>query len=109
MDAMQPSSSLELGLNVSGRARRDTGPEAFIAKSLSESPTGEIRLMENILERENMRRALHRVRKNDGAPGINGMTVDELPRYLRRQRTNEKPAVKNTFNNRTDYGTVGFV
>ncbi len=84
MDAMQPSSSLELGLNVSGRARRDTGPEAFIAKSLSESPTGEIRLMESILERENMRRALHRVRKNDGAPGIDGRTVDELPRYLRR-------------------------
>ena len=84
MDAMQPSSSLELDLNVSGRGRRDTGPEAFIAKRLSESPTGEIRLMESILERENMRRALRQVRKNDGAPGIDGMTVDELPRYLRR-------------------------
>jgi len=31
-----------------------------------------------------MRRALRQVRKNDGAPGIDGMTVDELPRYLRR-------------------------
>jgi RNA-directed DNA polymerase len=84
MDAMQPSSSLELDLNVPGRSRLDTGPEAFIAKRLSESPTGEIRLMESILERKNMQRALRRVRKNDGAPGIDGMTVDELPRYLRR-------------------------
>ncbi len=84
MDAMQPSSSLELDLKVSGRLRRDRGPEAFIAKRLSESPTGEIRLMESILERENMRRALRQVRKNDGAPGIDGMTVDELPRYLGR-------------------------
>ena len=51
MNAMQPSSSLELDLMVSIRPSRDTGPEAFIAKSLSESPTGEIRLMESILER----------------------------------------------------------
>ncbi len=84
MNVMQPSRSLELDLNVPGRLRRDTGPEAFVAKRLSESPTGEIRLMESILERENMRRALRQVRKNDGAPGIDGMTVDELPRYLRR-------------------------
>ena len=84
MNAMQPSSSLELDLKVLIRLRRDTGPEAFIAKSLSESPTGEIRLMESILERKNMRRALRQVRKNDGAPGIDGMTVDELPRYLGR-------------------------
>ena len=80
MNAMQPSSSLGLDLNVSGRLCRDTGPEAFIAKRLSESPTGENRLMENILERQNMRRALRQVRKNDGAPGIDGMTCDELPR-----------------------------
>ena len=94
MDDMQPSSSLELGLKVSIRPCRDTGPEAFIAKRLSESPTGEIRLpdafgsglrsMESILERKNMQRALRRVRKNDGAPGVDGMTVVELPRYLRR-------------------------
>jgi RNA-directed DNA polymerase len=31
-----------------------------------------------------MRRALRRVRKNKGAPGIDGMTVEELPGYLKR-------------------------
>ena len=49
MNAMQPNSLMELDLKVSERLRRDTGPEAFIAKRLSESPTGEIRLMESIL------------------------------------------------------------
>lgn len=82
MKVMQPSSSLELGLDMPGQPGRDTGPEAFIAKSVSESPTGEVRLMESILERENMQRAMRRVRENDGAPGIDGMTVEELPRYL---------------------------
>jgi len=95
MKAKQPSSSLELGLNVEGRICRDTGPEAFIAKRLSESPTGEIRLMESILERENMLRALRRVRKNKGAPGIDGMTVDELPRYLKRHWKLPKTKLRN--------------
>ena len=31
-----------------------------------------------------MRRALQRVRENKGAPGIDGMTVEELPGYLER-------------------------
>jgi len=84
MGAMQPSSSLELDLGMTDGIRPDTDPEAFIAKRLSESPTGEIRLMESILERENMQRALRRVRRNGGAPGIDGMSVDELPRYLKR-------------------------
>jgi RNA-directed DNA polymerase len=36
-----------------------------------------------VLERENLRRALKQVRQNKGAPGMDGMTVDELPGYLR--------------------------
>lgn len=36
-----------------------------------------------VLERANLQRALKRVRRNKGAPGIDGMTVDELPEYLR--------------------------
>ena len=39
--------------------------------------------MEIICERENMRRAQQRVRSNKGAPGVDGMTVDQLPSYLR--------------------------
>ena len=57
---------------------------APLAARLSESPTGEIRLMESILEWENMQRALQRVRSNKGAAGVDGVTVDQLPGYLRR-------------------------
>jgi RNA-directed DNA polymerase len=40
-------------------------------------------LLERALERSNMFRALRRVRRNQGAPGVDGMTVDQLPDYLR--------------------------
>jgi group II intron reverse transcriptase/maturase len=36
-----------------------------------------------VVERSNLVRALRRVRQNQGSPGIDGMTVDELPTYLR--------------------------
>jgi len=39
--------------------------------------------MERIVERSNLARALQRVRRNQGSAGIDGMTVPELPSYLR--------------------------
>jgi RNA-directed DNA polymerase len=39
-------------------------------------------LLERVLEPDNLRRALQRVRRNQGAPGIDGMTVDDLGAYL---------------------------
>jgi RNA-directed DNA polymerase len=39
--------------------------------------------MELVCERQNLQAALKRVRKNKGSPGIDGMTVDELPEHLR--------------------------
>jgi RNA-directed DNA polymerase len=38
--------------------------------------------MEEVGERENLKRALQRVKANKGSPGIDGMTVEELPGYL---------------------------
>ena len=40
-------------------------------------------LLEEVLRRENMLSALRRVRSNKGAPGIDGMTVEELVPYLK--------------------------
>ena len=40
-------------------------------------------LINRVLERNNLVRALKQVRRNKGAPGIDGMTVDDLPDFLR--------------------------
>jgi len=38
--------------------------------------------MEEVVQRSNAKAALKRVRQNKGSPGVDGMTVDELPEYL---------------------------
>jgi RNA-directed DNA polymerase len=40
--------------------------------------------METLVERNNMRRALEQVRRNKGAPGADGMTVDALASHLQK-------------------------
>ena len=42
-------------------------------------------MMELVVERENLMRALKRVKQNKGGPGIDGMSVDELPGYLKQE------------------------
>ena len=39
--------------------------------------------MAAIVERENLRKALARVKRNRGAAGVDGMSVDDLPAYLK--------------------------
>ena len=39
--------------------------------------------MEAIVERDNLRKALARVKRNKGAPGIDGMTVEDLSAHLK--------------------------
>jgi RNA-directed DNA polymerase len=51
---------------------------------MNESPANnDEQLMEEVCERENCLRALKRVKSNKGSPGIDGMTVAELPGYLK--------------------------
>jgi group II intron reverse transcriptase/maturase len=45
--------------------------------------SGDDGLMDQVVERSNLARALRRVRRNQGSAGIDGMTVDELGPYLR--------------------------
>jgi RNA-directed DNA polymerase len=40
-------------------------------------------LLERVLSRPNLQAALKRVRQNKGSPGIDGMSVEELPQHLR--------------------------
>jgi len=39
--------------------------------------------MEEVCERENLKAALRRVKDNKGSPGVDGITVNELPDYLK--------------------------
>ena len=79
----QMSGQLELTFGVRGEApRAERSEEAPMAKQTNERP-GASELMEKVLARRNLRIALRRVKKNKGSPGIDGMTVDELPAYLR--------------------------
>ncbi|MCP4002170.1 MAG: group II intron reverse transcriptase/maturase, partial [Gammaproteobacteria bacterium] len=59
-------------------------PEITVASLATEHLTDSSRLMEIILERGNMFRALKRVRDNEGAPGVDNMNVNQLPGYLKR-------------------------
>ena len=61
----------------------EQGTETLVAKRQSESPAGTERLMEEVCELENCKQALHRVKANKGSRGVDGMTVDELPEYLK--------------------------
>jgi len=61
--------------------RKDAEP--VMAKYESERPAVTNSLMEAICERENLKRALRRVKANKGSPGVDGMTVEQLPNYLR--------------------------
>ena len=60
------------------------GTETRTAKRRTESPAGnDKQLMEAVCARENCLRALKRVKSNKGSAGIDGMTVGELPGYLK--------------------------
>jgi RNA-directed DNA polymerase len=53
-----------------------------MAKQMYESPAETERMMEEICEQENCRKALRRVKANKGSPGVDAMSVDDLPGYL---------------------------
>ena len=58
------------------------GAETSVEKQRAESLASK-QLLEEVLSRGNLKKALQRVKSNGGAAGVDGMTVDELPEYLR--------------------------
>ena len=59
------------------------GTEASVASREIESPASSEQWIEAVCQPSNLRRALQRVMSNKGSPGVDGMTVEELPDYLR--------------------------
>jgi RNA-directed DNA polymerase len=66
-------------------APRDSGEgtESLMAKRDDESSAGSEQLMEEVCGRKNCQQALARVKSNKGSAGIDGMTVKQLPAYLK--------------------------
>src|SRR5512143_2964944 len=67
-----------------GEARKAAreGTESLEAERKAESPANTEQLMEEVCGRENCKQALARVKANKGSPGVDGMTVHDLPEYL---------------------------
>jgi RNA-directed DNA polymerase len=59
------------------------GTESSAGKRGTESPAIAEQLMEEVCERENCKQALKRVKANKGSAGVDGMTVQQLPEYLK--------------------------
>jgi RNA-directed DNA polymerase len=76
---------LNLGTGAEGEARSAAAqePEARAAEACLEHPAVAGSSMEDVVERENLKTALAQVKRNKGAAGIDGMTVDDLPAYLK--------------------------
>src|SRR5215813_6653985 len=76
--------TLDFNSTPTGEARTAGGEatESFSARHTPENPASTNQLMEEVCERENLKQALQQVKANKGSPGIDGMTVEELPGYL---------------------------
>src|SRR6201988_281542 len=88
MSDKRQKNQLELAFTEMSRseAPRDSGEgtETLMAKRAAESMAISKQLMEEVCERRNCKQALARVKRNKGSAGIDGMTVEQLPAYLKK-------------------------
>ena len=85
---MHPPSSdqLELPLAPRGETPSAAGSGEVVAATRGIDHSGPMTgsmLLEHVVERRNLVHALQRVQRNQGSPGVDGLTVEELPGYLR--------------------------
>lgn len=87
MSDKRQKNQLELAFTETSRseAPRDSagGTESLVAKRDAESKANE-QLMEAVCERSNCEQAVARVKRNKGSAGLDGMTVEQLPDYLKK-------------------------
>ena len=86
MSGMRQKTQLVLAFSTMPRSAAPTpvreGAEPPTARRPPERPANTGPSMEEVVERANLKAALQRVKANKGSPGIDGMTVEELPGYL---------------------------
>jgi RNA-directed DNA polymerase len=80
----QKIQQLELPYTSRGEAPRGMRSEEAPTAGHGDERSGASGLMEAVCEPRNLKAALRRVRQNKGSPGIDGMTVEELPTHLQK-------------------------
>src|SRR6202521_3631507 len=87
MDDRRQKNQLVLAFMEEGRSEAPTasreGTESSAGKRGTESPAIAEQLMEEVCGRENCKQALKRVKANKESPGVDGMTVQQLPEHLK--------------------------
>src|ERR1700680_4490398 len=87
MNGQRLTEQLELVFTSTEEAASSTtvggDAEPVVAKCEPERPAVTNPLMEAVCERENLKKALHRVKANKGSPGVDGRHGEQLPGYLR--------------------------
>jgi RNA-directed DNA polymerase len=78
----QMSSQLELPFLGRGEAPRGERSGEAPTAADGDERSGTDRLLEEVVERGNVERALRRVKQNGGSAGVDGMSVKDLPSYL---------------------------
>ena len=59
------------------------GDEILAGETKEDAPVTRGPRMEHVLERVNLFLALEKITQNKGGPGVDGMTLEELPAYLK--------------------------
>jgi RNA-directed DNA polymerase len=84
---MRQKNQVELNLSTGAKGEAPSAAaqeiEARAARTSLERPAVAGPSMEAVVERENLKKALAQVKRNKGAAGVDGMTVGELPAYLK--------------------------
>jgi len=77
---IQMAFNWEAGVKPRGPGARG---DSLAARKPPERPMFGEHVMEEVVERRNVQAALKQVRANKGSPGVDGMSVDELPDFLK--------------------------
>src|SRR2546425_1051799 len=84
-DADKKAEKLEPPVKDSGGTAKVTGAARQVSTARRENAGSEDRaLLEEVLRRDNVLAAYQRVLRNGGAPGVDGVTVDELMAYCQK-------------------------
>src|ERR1700681_2344138 len=101
MNGKRQKTQYSLALEPQGRGETPISGyprvEPLAAKPAPESPAVTEHLMEEVCDGENLQSAWKRVRRNQGSPGVDGMTIDDAKIYLREHW----PSIRSQLLNRT--------